>query len=85
LLRQGYHLGLPAMSGLGYRQVGQYLAGELSLDEAVQHIKKETRRYVRQQYTWFRRDDPRIHWFDVSGEFYEEVRELVKEFLGAEI
>jgi tRNA dimethylallyltransferase len=81
LVEQGYHLGLPAMSGLGYRQMGQHLAGELSLDEAVRLIKKETRRFIRQQYNWFRLDDPAIHWFDVSGEYYAALHQVVAAFL----
>jgi tRNA dimethylallyltransferase len=83
LLDQGYHLHLPAMSGLGYRQIGQYLKDELSLPDAVHLIKKETRRFVRQQYNWFRLDDPAMHWFDVRGELYEKLRHLIAEFLGA--
>jgi tRNA dimethylallyltransferase len=56
----------PALSGLGYRQIGYYLRGELSFDDAVRLLRKETRRLVRQQATWFRQDDPLIHWFDLS-------------------
>jgi tRNA dimethylallyltransferase len=82
LMTRGYRLDLPAMSGLGYRQIGQHLAGEISLAEAVDLIKKETRRFVRQQYNWFRLDDPAIHWFDVSREFYGELHDVVIDFLG---
>ena len=64
LLAAGYGLDLPAMSGIGYRQIGQYLQGQLSLDEAVALIKKQTRRFIHQQGTWFRLDDPAIRWFD---------------------
>lgn len=67
LAAAGYSWRLPAMSGLGYRQIGQYLQGEVSLEEAVALIKKETRRFVRQQYNWFRLDDPTVQWFDISG------------------
>jgi tRNA dimethylallyltransferase len=81
LVTQGYCLDLPAMSGLGYRQIGQHLAGEISLDEAIRLIRKETRRLVRQQSNWFRLDDPAIHWFDVSGEFYDGLRDLIAGFL----
>jgi tRNA dimethylallyltransferase len=66
LLARGYGLELPAMSGLGYRQIGQFLGGEVSLDEAIILIKRHTRRLVRQQYNWFRRGDPAIRWVDVS-------------------
>jgi len=66
LLEAGYGWHLPAMSGLGYRQIGAYLRGETSLEEAVQEIKRQTRRFIRQQYNWFRPSDPRIHWFDLE-------------------
>jgi tRNA dimethylallyltransferase len=81
LMSQGHGLGLPAMSGLGYRQIGLYLAGEMDLGEAVRLIKKETRRFIRQQYNWFRPEDPAIHWFDVSGKYYDALRRLVAAFL----
>jgi tRNA dimethylallyltransferase len=81
LVDQGYDLNLPAMSGLGYRQVGAYLAGELDLEEAIHLIKKETHRFIRQQYNWFRLDDPEIHWFDTNGEFLAALYKLVDRFL----
>ncbi len=68
LLARGYGLDLPSMSGLGYRQLGRHLRGEISLDEAVALTKKETRRFIRQQYNWFRPDDPAIRWIDVAEE-----------------
>jgi tRNA dimethylallyltransferase len=84
LVTAGYGWQLPAMSGLGYRQIGQYLRGEVSLAEAMTLIKKETRRLVRQQYNWFRPDDAQIHWFDVSQGLeagYEPVKRFVLERL----
>jgi tRNA dimethylallyltransferase len=80
LVEAGYGWELPAMSGLGYRQIGQYLRGEVSLDQAVALIKKETRRFVRQQYNWFRLDDPRIYWFEVDEleDTYRRVKEWVE-------
>jgi tRNA dimethylallyltransferase len=83
LVAAGYGWDLPAMSGLGYRQMGQYLRGEVSLAEAVALIKKESRRFVRQQYNWFRLDDPQINWFDM-GEGLAEVYQRVKNFLETE-
>lgn len=64
-LAERYGWDVPAMSGLGYGQLGAYLRGEMALDEAVAAIKRETRRFVRQQANWFKPDDPAIHWFDV--------------------
>jgi tRNA dimethylallyltransferase len=62
LVRQGYSWNLPSMSGLGYREMGAYLRGEVSLDEAVMNIKRNTRDFVRRQYAWFRLKDERIRW-----------------------
>jgi tRNA dimethylallyltransferase len=81
LLASAYSRDLPAMSGLGYRQVLMYLRGELGLAETVQRIKSETHRLVRQQYKWFRLDEETIHWFDVSSEPQERIEALIKGFL----
>jgi tRNA dimethylallyltransferase len=64
LAEAGYGWNLPAMSGLGYRQIGQHLRGEIDLETAIALIKKGTRRFVQQQYNWFPLDDPAIRWLD---------------------
>ncbi|PIQ79815.1 hypothetical protein COV81_00775 [Candidatus Peregrinibacteria bacterium CG11_big_fil_rev_8_21_14_0_20_41_10] len=46
---------LPSMSSLGYKELGQYLDGELELQEALTLFKRNTRRYAKRQLTWFRR------------------------------
>jgi tRNA dimethylallyltransferase len=66
LLAMGHDRELTSMSGIGYREIVQYLLGELDLSTAVQRIKTATHRLARQQATWFRRDDSRIRWIDVS-------------------
>jgi len=80
LVEKGYR-DLPAMSGLGYKQLGLYLRGEVDLAEAVRMIKSETRRFVRQQYKWFRLDDETINWIEVDGDPCAEARALVGAFL----
>lgn len=45
-----------SMQGLGYKQLLQYLDGEMSLPEAVEEIKKQTRHFAKRQLTWFRRE-----------------------------
>jgi tRNA dimethylallyltransferase len=67
LLRMGYGPDLKPMQSLGYRQLVQHLSGELSLDEAIEQIKRETRRYAKRQMTWFR-GDPEFRWFDAENE-----------------
>ena len=81
LLQRGYDWSLPALSSLGYGQFKGYLNGEATLEEAVALVKKDTRRFIRQQYTWFRLDDPDIHWFDAARDPYEEALSLIRETL----
>lgn len=74
LVEAGYGFDLPAMSGLGYREIGQFLRDEISLQEAIRLLKSNTRKFIRHQYNWFRLADSRIRWFDLSVEGYDAVR-----------
>jgi tRNA dimethylallyltransferase len=84
LLKMGYDSGLPSMSGIGYRQIVQYLRGELTLEAAAQKIKTETHRFIRHQYAWFRLEDEKIHWFDISTGPDAEIEKTLAEFLTKE-
>jgi tRNA dimethylallyltransferase len=53
LLDMGYHKGLRAMQGIGYKEVVEYLDGGISLDCAVDKIKRNTRHFAKRQVTWF--------------------------------
>ena len=77
LIEKGYRPDLPAMSSMGYKQVGMYLGGNLTLEQAVQQTKYETHRFARQQYTWFRQDDPRIEWLEPAPEMEAMAESLV--------
>ncbi|MDY6912081.1 MAG: tRNA (adenosine(37)-N6)-dimethylallyltransferase MiaA [Chloroflexota bacterium] len=68
LIARGYSLELPAMSSLGYREIGRFLSGDLDLSEGCQQIKYATHRFARHQYAWFRLKDERISWFDSVDE-----------------
>ena len=81
LLKNGYSTDLPAMSSIGYREIGQYLGGELTLDEAVYKIKTGTHRFIRHQYAWFRLKDERIKWFDAENMNLAEVEMAAQCFL----
>ena len=78
LVEKGYSLDLPALQSVGYRQIGLYLRGELSLDEAVILIKRDTRHLAKRQLTWFRADK-QIRWFDPEKD-REKIHKAVKEF-----
>lgn len=65
LVARGYGWELPSMSSLGYREIGAYLRGEMTLAEAVERFKLDTHGYIRRQLTWFR-PDARIIWLDAA-------------------
>ena len=67
LASAGYTLGQGPLSGVGYRELGQYFAGELTLDDAVARAKTQTHRLVRRQYTWFKPSDQRIRWLNADA------------------
>lgn len=83
LVESGYGFELPAMSGVGYGQFAPKFAGKSSLQDVGRKIKRATRRFVRQQYNWFRLGDPRIHWFEVGAETTQEALVVLREHLGA--
>lgn len=66
----------------GYRELWQYLDGELSLDAAVDRTKTQTHRLARRQYTWFKPGDPRIRWLEADDpDTVETAAAMVSEFL----
>jgi tRNA dimethylallyltransferase len=88
LLRKGYGQSLPSMSGIGYKEMVQFLQDKMTLPEATDKIKHETHRLVRRQYGWFRLGDSRIRWFDTTGTkqklriaVLDKVKDLVEDFL----
>ena len=56
---------LNALNTVGYKEMFKYIDGEWTLDEAVERIKGNTRRYARKQQTWYKKDDD-IVWFDAA-------------------
>ncbi|MDS1030762.1 tRNA (adenosine(37)-N6)-dimethylallyltransferase MiaA [Bacillota bacterium LX-D] len=81
LIDSGFSPSLKSMQSLGYKQICTYLAGEISLDEAIRLIKRDTRRYAKRQLTWFKRDK-RIKWFmaDEKSKVNRIIEEVIKEF-----
>ena len=80
LLEREADLSLPSMQGLGYKEIAAYLQGNYSLEDAVDLLKKNTRRFAKRQYTWFKADQ-RVEWIDVEGRTAKEVSQLIKESL----
>jgi tRNA dimethylallyltransferase len=64
------------MSGLGYREVAEYLAGGVDLETAVTRFKNGTHQYAKRQMTWFGAR-PDIHWLDASTATADAVLEVL--------
>lgn len=71
LLKQGYGRDLTSMQGLGYKEIVSYLEGEITLDEAVRILKRDTRHFAKRQLTWFKRERDVI-WMNKDSYNYDE-------------
>ncbi|MGI6357199.1 MAG: tRNA (adenosine(37)-N6)-dimethylallyltransferase MiaA [Bacillota bacterium] len=78
LLHQGLDENFIANQAIGYKELFTYLRGEEGLDDAVERLKQNTRRYAKRQLTWFRADQ-RIQWLDVS--LYQDSDSLADEIV----
>jgi tRNA dimethylallyltransferase len=65
ILNMGYDKNLTSLKGIGYKEIIMYLEDKISLEEAIEIIKKGSRNYAKRQLTWFRRDK-RIKWLDIE-------------------
>ena len=76
-----YQRDLPALRSIGYQQLFAYFDGTCSLEEAVEKIKQDTRRFAKRQLTWFRRDE-RITWYDAT--YWDSMKDDLIERLALE-
>lgn len=83
------HLDRPDMrtsgQAIGYKELAPYFQGMLSLEEAVENLKRETRRYAKRQLTWFRKDS-RVQWlyvddFETDAQLEEQAARQTQRFL----
>jgi tRNA dimethylallyltransferase len=81
LIDRAYGFNLSAMNSIGYTQMGMYLRGEVSLEEAITLIKNDNHRFVRHQYAWFKLKDSRIHWLDVQTDIVPQTLALVNRWI----
>lgn len=78
LLDMGYGPELKPMQSIGYRHSLKYLAGEWGREEAIEIMARDTRRYAKRQYTWFKKDQ-QINW--VSPRETSEVTRMIRAYL----
>jgi tRNA dimethylallyltransferase len=80
LMDRGYGPELKPMQGLGYKQMVRFVSKEIKWDEAIRRMKRDTRRYAKRQWTWFK-TDPEIHWRNEAAgrsQIFEEVESFLK-------
>lgn len=78
-----YSLGeIQASQGIGYKELYPYFKGEITLEEAVEQIKQNSRRYAKRQLTWFR-NRLKAQWFDLlkQPKQQEEIERVIKKWL----
>jgi tRNA dimethylallyltransferase len=75
LLANGVKPEMTAMQAIGYKELVCYLNGEITLDEAKDKIKQESRRYAKRQLTWFRRDT-NIIWFEIDSLEFIDIKNI---------
>ena len=81
IVKIGLHLKeTNALNTVGYKELFEYFEGRFSLQEAIERIKGNTRRYCRKQLTWFKRD-PDVKWIDISQSDNEQILEQIRRIL----
>ena len=73
----GFNPNLPALTGIGCREVMDFLAGDTDMQTCVQRWFKNTRDYAKRQMTWFKKE-PDVHWVEAGGFF--EAKDMVENF-----
>ena len=66
-----------AMQGLGYKEVVEYLNNEITKEDMIEKIKKETRHYAKRQLTWFRKNK-KIVWIDGEKEVEDQINSILQ-------
>jgi tRNA dimethylallyltransferase len=78
LREMGYGKDLKPMQSIGYKQINQYLDGEVPLDKVIELIKRDTKRFAKRQMTWLRKDKD-IQWYHLPEDL-DKVMKAVERF-----
>lgn len=76
LIDKEYDFNSPALSSLGYKHIRDYLKHRITLKKALELMKRDTKKYVKRQLTWFKKDK-QIHWI----KNYKEAEKLIQDFI----
>ncbi len=78
LLKAGWSPDLKSMNSIGYRHMALYISGDITWNEAVRTMKRDTRRYAKRQFTWFKADKE-IIWYE--PDMINDISDHVERFL----
>lgn len=84
LRQKGYGRNLISMQALGYKEMMAYLEGEMTFDDAIELLKRDTRRFAKRQLSWFRRMKD-IHWLDVTEKNFSEHLESIHDIIAGKL
>ena len=68
------------LQAIGYKEFREYIGGKISIEEAIETLKKDTRHYAKRQMTWFRRNE-KAKLLDCGGNFIKEAEKITEEFI----
>jgi tRNA dimethylallyltransferase len=77
LRTKGFHKGLAAMQGIGYKEIVRFIEGERTQAEAVAEIQQATRNYAKRQETWLRNQTPTAQILWANGKTADELAEEI--------
>lgn len=70
----------PLLAGIGYKELYTYFEGKTSLEEAIENIKKNSRKYAKRQYTFFNHQLP-VKWFETDYEHFEKTIKKICQYI----
>jgi tRNA dimethylallyltransferase len=76
ILNKGFNKNLNSLNTVGYKEIIEHLEGKISLERAIELIKRNTRRYAKRQLTWFKADK-RIIWFEIDKSDLKKIAEEI--------
>ncbi len=72
-----------SVQAIGYKELYEYFKGNLTLDESIALLKKNTRRFAKRQFTWFQ-NKMNVEWFDMTneGEYLKKIDKIIRFIAG---
>ncbi|HCS38245.1 MAG TPA: tRNA (adenosine(37)-N6)-dimethylallyltransferase MiaA [Anaerolineaceae bacterium] len=84
LMDKGYNQSLPTLSAIGYREVMQYLNGDITIEETKVQMRKKTREFIRRQANWFKPNDPLIEWHTMDPDPLDDIMQSIHRWQAGE-